>query len=81
MAKHGYVVLNTGWFSDRSAGYLASGRPVVVQSTGFDEWLPCGKGVLTFRTLAQASEAIRIVDSAPQSQHARGKRDSVNIFR
>jgi hypothetical protein len=80
MAKHGYVVLNTGWFSDRSAGYLASGRPVVIQSTGFDEWLPCGKGVLTFRTLAQASEAIRLVDSAPQSQMRAAREMALTFF-
>ena len=80
IAKHGYVVLNTGWFSDRSAGYLASGRPVVVQSTGFDEWLPCGKGVLTFQTLAQASEAIRIVDSAPHSHMLAAREIALSFF-
>lgn len=48
VAKHGYVVSRSGWFSERSAAYLASGRPVVVQDTGFSSWLPCGEGVLAF---------------------------------
>ena len=42
VAKHGYVVSRSGWFSERSAGYLASGRPVLAQDTGFSEWLPTG---------------------------------------
>ena len=74
VAKNAYVTLNTGWFSDRSAAYLASGRPVVLQSTGFKEWLPCGIGLLTFTTLAEAIEAIRAVDSAAAS-HCRAARD------
>src|SRR5262249_4053715 len=49
VAKHGYVVSRSGWFSERSASYLASGRPVVVQDTGFSDWLPTGRGVLAFR--------------------------------
>src|SRR4030095_6508510 len=54
VAKHGYVVTRCGWVSDRSAAYLASGRPVVVQDTGFSEWLPTGDGVLSFRTREEA---------------------------
>lgn len=48
IAKHGYVVSRSGWFSERSACYLASGRPVLVQDTGFSKWLPAGNGVLPF---------------------------------
>lgn len=58
VAKHGYVVSRSGWFSERSAAYMASGRPVVVQDTGFSEWLPCGEGVLAFGTPDQAREAL-----------------------
>jgi hypothetical protein len=58
VAKHGYVVTRSGWFSDRSAGYLASGRPVIVEDTGFSESLPCGRGLLAFRDQAQARAAI-----------------------
>ncbi len=50
VAKHGYVVTRSGWFSERSAAYLASGRPVLVQDTGFSTWLPTGSGVLSFRS-------------------------------
>jgi hypothetical protein len=58
VAKHGYVVSNSGWFSERSTGYLASGRPVITQETGFSEWLPVGQGLLSFRDKAEALDAI-----------------------
>ena len=48
VAKSGYVVSRSGWFSDRSACYLASGRPVVAQDTGFPDHLPTGEGLLAF---------------------------------
>jgi hypothetical protein len=54
VAKHGYVEAYTGWFSERSAAYLASGRPVLTQETGFSDWLPAGKGVIAFETLEEA---------------------------
>jgi hypothetical protein len=57
VAKHGYVVANTGWFGERSACYLASGRPVLVQDTGFTEWLSAPGGVLPFRTVDEAVAA------------------------
>lgn len=73
VAKNGYVVGRAGWFSCRSACYLAAGRPVVVQDTGFSEVLPTGEGLLTFNTLEEAVEAIRQVESdyARHSQAAR----------
>lgn len=58
IAKQGYVVSRCGWFSDRSVCYLASGRPVVAQDTGFGAWLPSGEGVLPFTTAEQAVAAI-----------------------
>jgi hypothetical protein len=48
IAKSGYVVSDSGWFSDRSACYLASGRPVIAQDTGFDRRLPTGDGLFAF---------------------------------
>ncbi len=63
LAKGGYVVSRSGWFSERSACYLASGRPVVVQETGFSEWLPTGAGVLPFDQPAEAAAAIDEVNS------------------
>ncbi len=59
VAKHGYVTAQSGWFRERTAGYLACGRPAVVQDTGFSDWLPTGEGVLAFRSLEEAVEGIR----------------------
>lgn len=49
-----YVQTNSGWFSDRTVRYLASGRPALVQDTGFSERLPTGLGLCTFRTMEEA---------------------------
>lgn len=60
LAKSGYVAARCGWFSDRSACYLASGRPVVAQDTGFSRVLPTGSGLFAWDTadevLAAAEE-------------------------
>jgi hypothetical protein len=61
VAKHAYVSTQCGWFSDRSTGYLASGRPVIVQDTGFSRFLPTEAGLLAFRSRDQAVAAIRRV--------------------
>lgn len=74
VAKHGYVVGQPGWFSCRSACYLAAGRPVVVQDTGFGSLLPVGEGVLAFRTLDEAAAAIKEVD-AHYDRHAKAARE------
>src|SRR5260370_14919377 len=63
VAKAGYVVSRSGWFSERSACYLASGRPVVLQETGFSEWLPTGAGVLSFNHPDEAVAAIEDVNN------------------
>jgi hypothetical protein len=49
-----YVETNSGWFSDRTAHYLAAGRPVLVQDTGLGRTLPVGEGLLTFSTMEEA---------------------------
>ncbi len=59
IAKHGYVISRSGWFSERSANYLAAGRPVVVQDTGFTDVLPAGEGLLAFNT---PDEAVAMLD-------------------
>jgi hypothetical protein len=61
VAKSGYVRSRCGWISDRSACYLASGRPVVAQATGFEKVLPTGQGLLAFTGLEDAVEAVRAV--------------------
>jgi hypothetical protein len=63
VAKHGYVTSRSGWFSDRSACYLASGRPVVAQQTGFGDFLPTGEGLLAFTTTAEAVDAVAAVEA------------------
>lgn len=70
VAKHGYVIGRSGWFSGRSACYLAAGRPVIVQDTGFGDVLPTGEGILRFTSVAEAEEHLRAVDSAYE-RHAR----------
>ena len=58
LTKEGYVVSDSGWFSDRSACYLASGRPVIAQDTGFGRRLPTGAGLLAFSSADDAVSAI-----------------------
>jgi hypothetical protein len=58
VAKHAYVSTRCGWFSDRSSAYLASGRPVVIQDTGFSDFLPCGEGLFAYEKRDQAVSAI-----------------------
>ena len=58
IAKHGFVVSNSGWFSERSAAYLACGRPLVTQDTGFGTWLPELIAILPFRSLLEAIGAL-----------------------
>ncbi len=65
IAKSGYVASRSGWFSDRSACYLASGRPVVAQETGFSDLLPAGEGLLAFTTMAEAAAAVAAVEADP----------------
>jgi hypothetical protein len=62
VAKNAYVVGQPGWFSERSACYLAAGRPVVVQDTGFSRTIPVGEGILSFETLEQAVAGIQDVE-------------------
>ncbi|MCI1193669.1 glycosyltransferase [Calidifontimicrobium sp. SYSU G02091] len=63
VAKHGYVSTASGWFSERSVSYMACGRPVVVQDTGFSRHLPVGDGLLAFRDPDEAVAAVAEVDA------------------
>lgn len=73
VAKDLNIRFASGWFSDRSACYLAAGRPVVTQDTGFDRVLPTGGGLFAFRDIDQAAASIRSIasDYAAQSRRAR----------
>ncbi|MFC1971402.1 glycosyltransferase [Chloroflexota bacterium] len=57
-AKNVYVAMRTGWFSCRSACYLAAGRPVIVQDTSFPNIIPSGQGILPFRSMEEAAASI-----------------------
>jgi glycosyltransferase involved in cell wall biosynthesis len=71
VCKNVFVTLNTGWFSDRSAAYLASGRPVVLQDTGFSQHLPTGEGLFAVKDVDEAAEAIdTITKSYPRHSKA-----------
>jgi hypothetical protein len=70
VAKQVYVELRTGWFSCRSAGYLASGRPVVVQNTGFTPIIESGEGIIAFNTAEEAALGLMEVERE-YDRHAR----------
>jgi hypothetical protein len=63
VCKNVFVATNSGWFSDRSAAYLACGRPVVMQATGFCSHLPCGQGLFSVRTAAEAAAALNEINA------------------
>ncbi len=69
VCKQVFVGTNSGWFSDRSAAYLASGRPVVLQETGFSEHLPCGEGLFAVRDADEAADAMAQIAAEPE-RHA-----------
>ena len=63
VARDQYVRPNTGWFSDRSACYLAAGRPVILQETGFSKHIPSGRGLFSFRSEQDILGAIDAIES------------------
>jgi hypothetical protein len=63
VARDQYVRPQTGWFSDRSACYLAAGRPVITQETGFSKFLPTGKGLFSFRNMEDIVAAVDTIES------------------
>ena len=70
MAKDQYVRLNTGWFSDRSACYLAAGRPVITQETGFTKFYGGKEGLISFLSMEEIVEAVRAIN-ADYARHSR----------
>jgi hypothetical protein len=74
VAKQVAVATNVGWFSERSAAYLASARPVVMQETGFSRHLPCGRGLFAVGTADEAAAALDAIARAPE-RHARWARE------
>ena len=73
VCKEVFVATRSGWFSDRSAAYLASGRPVVLQDTGFGEHLPCGEGLFAVASPRRRPTAIEQIAREPD-RHAAAAR-------
>jgi hypothetical protein len=78
-AKGGYVGTRSGWFSDRSACYLAAGRPVVLQSTGFEDVLPTGVGAFAVTEVDEAAAAMAEI-RADYERHSRAARELAREF-
>jgi GT2 family glycosyltransferase len=81
VAKGQNVQLQTGWFSDRSATYLAAGRPVITQDTGFGDILPTGEGLFAFRDIDDALAAIEAVNSSYPKQRRAASAIAHEFFR
>lgn len=78
VAKDQYVRLDTGWFSDRSACYLAAGRPVITQETGFSRMYG-GAGLFAFRSPGEVLEAVRAIN-ADYAAHSRAAAEIAREF-
>jgi hypothetical protein len=72
-AKPIYRKLNTGWLGDRDICYLAAGRPVLCEDTGFSRWVPCASGLVAFSDIEQAQAGVLSID-ADYPRHARDAR-------
>ena len=80
VAKDQYVHLNTGWFSDRSACYLAAGRPVITQETGFTKNYGGDKGLLSFRSLGEIAEAVKMINADYKKHSGAARQIAREIF-
>ena len=72
--QNAYVKGLSGWFSDRWSHYLASGKPVLAQSTGFERCVPTGRGLLTFTSVEEAAEGINMINQ-DYASHCRAARE------
>lgn len=77
--KPSYAKMRTGWVSDRSLCYLASGKPVVVQRTGLGSYLPSGEGIIEFSSAAEAAAALAAVN-ADYERHCRSARELAEAY-
>lgn len=68
IVKGAYMTARSGWVGDRTCHYLASGRPVLAQSTGQEEFLPTGRGLRTFRDLEEAVDGARAIHREPREE-------------
>jgi hypothetical protein len=79
VAKEAYVASDSGWFSCRSACYLATGKPVVVEDTGFSRIYPTGEGLFAFRSVEDAVAALEAIES-DYSRHCQAARALAERF-
>ncbi len=79
VAKNMYVETRSGWFSDRSICYLASGKPVLAQDTGISELYPIGEGLLTYSTLEEAAAGVEEI-SGNYERHCKAAREIAEEF-
>lgn len=79
VAKEQHIRLRSGWFSDRSACYLAAGKPVITQDTAFGNILPTGRGLFGFQTMEQILDALEQID-AQYDGHSRAAREIAGEF-
>jgi hypothetical protein len=75
-----HVQLRTGWFSDRSIAYLASGRPVLAEETGFSERIPAGRGLLSFRNMEEAVAGVAVIDGDYRRHSAAARELALDFF-
>jgi hypothetical protein len=80
IAKETYVKARTGWFSCRSACYLAAGRPVVAQDTGWSKYYPVGEGLFSFDDAQGATEAVQNLRAEPQKHRAAARAIAEEYF-
>ena len=80
VAKDIYVRPRSGWFSDRSVCYLAAGRPVVTQDTGFGKFVPTGSGLFAFSTMEEAVEALARINGDYAAHSAGARRVAAEAF-
>ena len=78
--KNGYVKMRGGWFSDRSVCYLASGRPVLIEDTGLQDWLPAGEGLVTFNDMTSALAGIEQINSNYTQHRLAARKLAEQIF-
>ncbi len=79
ITKGAYVEGRAGWIGDRSCHYLASGRPVLLQSTGLERTVPAGRGLLTFSDLEEAVEGVEEIER-DHAAHCRAARELAEEF-
>ena len=70
VAKNIYVATRSGWFSCRTACYLAAGRPAVVQDTAWSKFIPSGRGVIAFNTMKEAVRGLKEISENPEIHRA-----------